>query len=255
MRPGLVPGRFCIGLLALVGGLLALAPTAPAQELFAWFNRGLLKLDYHAGDWVRYESGFTDEYGLVTDTLTVTLMQLAPTAVWLRMESGEGTDFVQLDPRALAPGSTVLDALLRVVHQTPEGLVDEDMHALRESALVQRHFADPFDTPEITRTALPDSVVQGVTLGREAVGLSEVRRESAANFVVVTELQATAELSGQVPLLGVLSSLTHTTVRTEAADGTRARRHPPLLTESSLRCIGFGRDAVVTLPEGLESSN
>lgn len=228
--------------------LLFAGTPAAAQEVFAWFNRDLLPVHFQAGDWVRYAVEEVDELGPVTDTLTVTVIEADTARVWLELRSGSGLDYLALDPGRLEPGRNVLDALIRVVRTTDAGLVDEDVAELRESALVQRHFADPFREPRILRRDLPDTLVAGTTLPREEVRLEEVRREAAGPFVVVTSLSARAELSADLPLVGILDSRTLTTVTTEAKEGGRGARRPPLVTEHSLHCIGFGQDADVALP-------
>ena len=82
--------------------------------------------------------------------------------------------------------------------------------------------------------------------------LAEVRREPAGTFIIVTSLVAEAELSPDVPLLGLLRSWTLSEVTTESAENEgRSRRRPPLSNENSLTCIGYGRDPDLKLPEGL----
>ena len=71
-RPGPSPGRSCIALLLLLATLFA-SPSG-AQEVFSWFNRGLLPVAFDQGDWVRYAVEEIDEYGTVRDTLTVTVV-------------------------------------------------------------------------------------------------------------------------------------------------------------------------------------
>ena len=157
--------------------------------------------------------------------------------------------------RAWFPGAALLDAILRVVHDTEDGLVEEDVEELRASALVRRHFSDPFEEPEVRRFALADTLVGEEELAREGVELTEVRREAAGAFVVVTRLHARAELSAEIPLLGLLRSWTRSEVTTESASGERARRRPPLTNENSLACLGSGRGAKSTLPDGIDPRN
>jgi hypothetical protein len=230
-----------------------LAAPASSQEVFSWFNRGLLPIGFERGDWVRYAVEEIDENGPATDTLTVTVIEADSARVWLRLESVSGIDYLALDPGHLHPGQNVLDALRRVVHSTEAGLVEEDVDELRASALVQRHFSDPFQDPELVRRALPDSTVNGVELVRERVVLHEDRRQPAGQFTVVTTLDAVAELSETIPILGLLRSRTRTRILTESvSDEAPRRRRVPLLTEISLTCTGFGREAEATLPEGLQ---
>jgi hypothetical protein len=252
-RPGLVPGRSTI-VFFLLCVLLGAAP-AEGQEVFSWFNRGLLPVDFTHGDWVTYAVEEIDEYGAVRDTLTVAVVHVDSAEVWLRLDSPTTTDFIALDPARVEPGAELLDAIIRVVHDTEEGLVEEDLEEMRGSALVQRHFSDPFRDPRVKRDALADTLFSGTTLSRERVELEELRREEVGAYVVVTDLFARAELSPHVPLLGLLSSWTLSEVTTEAADGARSRRRPPLVNESSLTCIDFGRGAGPGLPEGLRLSN
>jgi len=249
-RPGSVPGRSFIFLLLA----LLLAVPASAQEVFSWFNRGLLVVAVERGDWVRYAVEEIDEYGAVRDTLTVTVMENGPKVMWLRLESPTTRDFVALDRAQVRPGANLLDAVRRVVHDTPDGLVEEDVQGLRDSALVQRHFSDPFVDPEIVRTALADTLLGEVGIAREKVTLAEERREQVGTVTVVTKLRARAELSRSVPLLGLLRSWTLSEVTTESAS-SRGRRRPPLTNENALTCIGYGRGSQVALPEGLGNGN
>jgi hypothetical protein len=150
----------------------------------------------------------------------------------------------------------LLSAILRVVRTTDTGLVDEDLDEMRESALVRRHFSDPFQQPEIHRVALPDTLVNGALLQRERVHLTEVRRETAGVFTIVTTLRAHAELSRDVPLLGLLRSWTLSEVATESArDEGGGRRRPPLVNENTLVCIDSGRLPDPTLPAGLNRTH
>ncbi len=268
-RPGSFPGRSCA--VALVVALLIAPAGAAAQEIFSWLNRGLAPVEFVAGDWVRYQASVTDENGQVTDTLTVRVLHVFDHVfdhvvdqgieqgigqeVWLGLETSSGLDYIALDPEQLDPGRQILDALLRVVRMTDAGLVEEDVEALKRSALVQRHFTDPFVAPNVERHALPDSVVGGEAIGREAVLLDETLSESAGVFVIRTRLRARAEMSPAIPLLGLLRSQTNSVVTTEAADGGRDRRRPALFTQTSLLCIGYGRDGESALPEGIESAN
>ncbi|RKZ17087.1 hypothetical protein DRQ53_04460 [bacterium] len=242
-------------IVALVAALLIVPAGAGAQEVFSWLNRGLAPVEFVPGDWVRYQASVVDEYGQVTDTLTVTVLRAVDREVWLGMETSSGLDYIALDPDQLEPGRQILDALLRVVRSTEAGLVEEDVEALKRSALVQRHFTDPFVAPNVERHALPDSVVQGEAIVREAVLLDETLSEPAGVFVIRTRLRARAEMSPAIPLLGLLRSQTNSVVTTEAASGGRDRSRPALFTETSLLCIGYGRKAEIALPEGIESAN
>ena len=243
-------------LVMLVMFVVGYPVSASAQEVFAWFNRGLLPITFERGDWVRYAVEEIDENGIATDTLTVTVIEADSARVWLCLESLSGVDYLALDPDRVRPGQFVLDALQRVVHSTGAGLVEEDVDELRASALAQRHFSDPCENPGVIRRALPDSLVGGVELARERVDLHEVRRQLAGAFNVVTRLDAEAELAAAIPLLGLLRSRTMTRVTTESAsaEGPR-RRWPPIMTENSLICIGFGKDAKLRLPAGLRPGN
>ena len=253
-RPGNFPG--CTWIVVVVVLTILVSVPASAQEVFSWFNRGLLPIVFQRGDWVRYAVEEIDENGVATDTLTVTVIEVDSTRVWLRLETVSGIDHLVLDPDRLRPGQNVLDALRRVIHSTAAGLVEEDVDELRASALVQRHFSDPFEDPEVLRRALPDSTVGGVELARERIDLHEVRRQLAGQFHVVTRLDAEAELAEAIPLLGILRARTLIQVTTESASAdTPRRRRPPLLTENSLICIGFGTDADLNLPEGLQPGN
>lgn len=226
-RPGRAPGRCCVGALLCGLSLFAAPADLSAQEVFSWFNRGLLPVEFHEGDWVRYEATSIDEYGPVTDTLSVSVVSVADDSVWLRMESARERDFVSVDPARLSPGRSILDALTRVVRQTDEGWVEEDLERLRESALAQRHFSDPFHEPVLLRQALADTVCSGVSLQREAVALTETRREGAGGIVIVTQLEARAEISAAIPLTGLLRSRTNSVVSTESATAGSGRRRPP----------------------------
>ena len=256
-RPGNFPGRVRVAMITLITIVTVLsvnlASPACGQEVFAWFNRGLLPIAFERGDWVRYAVEEIDENGIATDTLSVTVIEADSARVWIRLESLAAVDYLALDPDRLRPGWNILDALQRVVHATAGGLEEEDVDELRASALVQRHFSDPFESPEVLRRALPDTAVGGVELARERVDLREVRRQLAGQFSIVTGLVAEAEISAAIPLLGLLRSRTVTRVITESASGEAPRRRrPPILTETSLVCIGFGRDAETAFPDGLQ---
>jgi hypothetical protein len=252
--PGLVPGRSALAFISLILILCCAVPSS-AQEVFSWFNRGLLPVDFTEGDWVSYAIEEVDEYGAVRDTLTVTVVEVDSSRVWLRLESPNTVDYVALDPERVSPGAEMLEAIVRVVHDTDAGLVEEDLEEMRGSALAQRHFSDPFRDPEIRRRALADSLVGGHPLTREAVELVELRREAVGAYVVVTDLFARAQLSPEVPLLGLVSSWTLSEVTTEAAEGGRSRRRPPLVNETALTCLDFGRGTEARLPEGLFPGN
>jgi hypothetical protein len=254
LSPGIFPGLTRFAAFVVLATCLSLP--APAQEVFSWFNRGLLPITIERGDWVRYAVEAVDENGVATDTLTVTVIEADSVQLWLSLESLAGVDYLALDRDRLRPGQNILDALQRVIHSTATGLVEEDIDELRASSLVQRHFSDPFENPEMLRRTLPDTAVGGVELARERVDLHEIRRQLAGQFEVVTRLDAEAELAGTIPLLGLLRSRTLIQVTTESASaGATRRRRPPLLTENSLICIGFGEDSDLELPAGVQPGN
>jgi hypothetical protein len=229
------------------------AASADAQELFSWYDRGLLSVRFEPGDWIRFASEQLDEGGLSTDTLTVQVAQVDTARVWLIVDSGSGRDYVELDPVRIRNGEA-LDALSRIVSETDEGLVETDVAELRASALARRHFADPFVAPEVESASLPDTTIAEREISRRRVELIEERRETAGQFTVVTRLSATAELSEDLPVLGVIHSRTVSEVTTESPEGSpRRRRPPPILVENSVRCLGFGHGPVPVLPEGLHS--
>ena len=74
-----------------------LAAPATSQEVFSWFNRGLLPVGFERGDWVRYAVEEIDENGLATDTLTVTVIDVDTARVWLRLESLSGPAVPELN--------------------------------------------------------------------------------------------------------------------------------------------------------------
>jgi len=65
-----------------------------------------------------------------------------------------------------------------------------------------------------------------------------------STLVLTTELHANAVISPEIPLAGILRAHSVSTVRSETIrDGSTRRRRdrPPLVTESTIECIAFGR--------------
>jgi hypothetical protein len=130
----------------------------------------------------------------------------------------------------------------------------QDLAELRENPLVRRHFEDLFEHPQVSRTALPDTVIAGARVGRERVVLTESRDQRVPmgrrTLVHHTLAQSVAEISTSVPLFHLLSAVTRTEVDT-TSDPPDARRRPPppIITELTLRCLEFGHDASDKLPK------
>ena len=239
--------------------LVAQVPAAQAQDLLSWWNRDLLPIDLVAGDWIELEFTDISEEGAFTDSMRVeVLLAPADAPAWVLVEGatrGE-SDFFLIDFPLLRSGASPMDALLRLVRQQVDGtLVEEDLADHRDSRLVRRHLEDPFENPEITRRAAPDTTFAGQSLPREHVLLHELRVEERpmgpVTTVIRTELAAHAVVSPGIPVLGLLSATTRTVVTTEQrrAGKSRERRGaPPLESIRGLRCLGFGRGEPSRLP-------
>jgi hypothetical protein len=238
---------------------VAQVPAAQAQDLLSWWNRDLLPIELTEGDWVELEFTDISEEGAFTDSMRVEVL-LAPVGgpAWLLVEGatrGE-SDFLLIDFPLLRSGASPMDALLRLVREQVDGtLVEEDLSDHRDSRLTRRHLEDPFQNPEITRRAAPDTTFAGHPLAREHVLLRELRVEERpmgpVTTVIRTELVAHAVLSPDIPVLGLLSATTRTVVTTEQRrEGKRRERRgaPPLETIRGLRCLGFGQGEASRLP-------
>ncbi len=97
----------------------------------------------------------------------------------------------------------------------------------------------------------------------EATG-SNPRRDQVieVGIVVIEGLRITRRYSSlvnpgqRIPVwIRKLTGIDDSVVTTEAASGGRDRRRPALFTQTSLLCIGYGRDGESALPEGIESAN
>lgn len=254
-RPGRTPGRssYVGALFLLVLPALLLAPRpAAAFELLSWWRRDLLDVRWEPGDWATYAQTEWTEDGVVTDTVTVRVLDAgSPDRRWIEVEdlAGRGADRILLRPDALRDGDDLLAAVDSVLRRegTDGVWIAEDVGAMRDQRLVQRHLSDPFDEPTVERTALADTTLQDGTIPRERVVLSEVQREERAvgrsTLVVTTRLRAEAVVSPAVPLAGILAarSVSSVTTTTEGQGSGRPRRAaPPLVTERRVECIAFG---------------
>lgn len=253
-RLGRVPGRSSY---ALVGVLLIpflLLPARPAQalELLSWWRRDLLELRWDVGDWATYRQAEFNEEGVFEDVVTVRVFAASSDdARWIEFasEGGGTTDRLLIRPGALRDASDPLAAVDSLLRREGEGdWIVQDVDAYRDDRLVQRHLSDPFVEPTIARSALADTTIAGRVISRERFDLDETRREERSlgrsQLVVTTRLHATAVLSRDVPLAGILRarSIASVTTTTEGEGSGRGRRGmPPLVTERTIECIAFGR--------------
>lgn len=238
---------------------MAQVPAAQAQDLLSWWNRDLLPIELIEGDWIELEFTDISEEGAFTDSMRVEVLRApADGPAWVLVEGatrGE-SDFFLIDFPLLRSGASPMDALLRLVREQVDGtFVEEDLSEHRDSRLMRRHLEDPFEDPEITRRAAPDTTVAGQSLAQEHVLLRELRVEERPmgplTTVIRTELAAHAVVSPDIPVLGLLSATTRTLVTTQQrrAGKPRERRgSPPLETIRGLRCLGFGRGEASRLP-------
>ncbi len=250
----------------LVGLLMAGATSSQAQgtELFTWWQRQLLPLDFEAGSWIELERFEAAEGQSWLDTLRVDVLAAdADGTVWVQAgQSSTSKGFVvHLDPANLAPDRPVLGAIL-AFFSTDDGRTfsPESLDSAHRSRFARRHLEDPFREPLIERAALADSSMGSQTISREAVHLSETQETRAPmgqrELIHATVLDARAVISPAVPILGLLEVVTtaETSSRWEGSGSGRTRPpQPPLYSEVRLRCVGFGREAPLGLPRGIAS--
>lgn len=246
--------------IALLIATCLVPPPAWGQELLSWWKRDLLPLELEPGSWVVYASEELSEGQTYVDTLRVEVLAADSLGRrWIELEDAGSRerDLLLVDPTLLSPDRSLLDALVRHLRWLPgDELIEEDVEEHRRSRLVARHFQDPFRDPEIDRTAMADTSIQGRTWGREKVVLREVREEPrpVGGGALVTRLRSEAELSAAVPVFGVLRGRSVTEVLTRSGDGEedpRRRRMPPLRSEFRWICLEFGRGEAAGLPDAL----
>ena len=246
-----------MSLLLLATSWFALRPApARAQELLSWWNRGLLPVELTAGSWAVFASEELAEGQVYVDTLSVHVYEAdSDSLAWVEVADA-GTaerDLLLIDVRELGADGPLLDALIRHLRWLPGGeVIEEDVEEHRRSRLVQRHFQDPFESPQITRQALPDTLVGARSIARERVVLEELREESTPvdGLTQITRLVSVAELSPDLPIFGVLRAQSVTEVATRS-ESRRDRRMPPLRSEFRWQCLEWGRDGAKVLPVGI----
>lgn len=249
-----MPGRssYLLGVLVLPFVLLLPRPAA-ALELLSWWRRELIEVEWTPGDWATYAQTSWSVDGVVTDTVTVRIREAtSPEVVWLEVETHgrPGMDRVLLRPAALKRDGDPLAAVDSLLHREADDgpWLVENVDDYRDQALVQRQLRDPFVDPEITRSALPDTTIDDRSVARERVQLAEAQREESpvgrSTLVVTTDLRAVAVVSPAVPLAGILRarSVSTRTTTTEGEGSRRSRRgRPPVVTETRVECLAFGR--------------
>ncbi len=262
-RPGRTPGRpvFRVVVSSVLLALVVWPSVASASELLSWWRRDLVDVRFEPGDFATYAQVEITEDGALVDTVTVHVYAAeVPERRWLELRSrGAGTvDRILLRPDALRRDGDPLAAVDSLLRRERDGRwIVEDVESYRDRRLVRRHLTDPFVDPQVERTALTDSTIASRTISRERVRLVEERREERtigrSTLVVRTRLRAEATISPQVPLAGLLTATTLSTVTTttEGEGSARSRRAaPPLVTERRLECLEFGHDSARRLLPG-----
>lgn len=240
---------------------LSLAFSAAGDELFSWWERGLLDLSLEPGAWVVVEGREDDGHRAEVDTLRCDVLAAENGLRWLRMESSRSDDAWILSVeyeslRKLRPLVDSLRDLYRV--QTGGALTREELSELKESQMFRRRLQDPFEDPEITRESLPDTLVHGQALARDRVVMSERREKRIPlgknELEYSIELHSVAQMSAAIPIFGVLHSETETTERTvHHRLDERSPVEPPETQHlrRELRCLGFGQAEPLGLPAAI----
>jgi len=236
---------------------LTLPSASNGQEVFSWWRRELLELDLKPGGWVEFEITELSEGQQTVERIRCQVLD-GPGADghWIALSwPGQPEWFVLrlADEERMRQGE-VLDALLELYRMLPaDAVAREDVAEVREDRLLRRHFQDLFEDPSVERRALPDSVLGELVLSREELILRE-RREDRVKMgrrevLYIQEVESHAEISAMVPLFGLLKSNTRTVLRSE---GEGRDAPPPLITESTVVCVGFGhQDPASALPKGI----
>ncbi len=238
----------------LLAGVVAWPSVVSASELLSWWRRDLVEVRFDPGDFATYSQVEITEEGALVDTVTVRVYEGdTPARRWLELSSrGAGTvDRILVRPDALRRDGDPLAAVDSLLRRERDGRwIVENVESYRDRRLVRRHLTDPFVDPRVERITLPDSTIGTRTIARERVRLMEEQREERtigrSTLVVLTRLRATATISPDVPLAGLLTATTLSTVTTttEGEGSARSRRAaPPLVTERRLECLDFGHDS------------
>lgn len=262
-RPGSRPGRSRTWGLALLLVVVVATPVLASSsgDLFSWWRRQLLPLSFPEGGWVTVAREEVAEGQVLSDTLTCRVLTITdPGARWILVESAGETDrwILEVEVERLGPDHAPLDAV-RSLHRWPRGgkAQPEDLVELRENSFARRSLEDMFQSPEVTRTDRPDSLIAGVPVRRQTVELVEVQETRLPMgdraMVHTTDLRSRATLSPDVPILGVLASFTRTVSSTRWEGNVRGQRsaQPPLVSETRTRCLDFGIAVPEPLPEGI----
>ena len=230
---------------------------AMAQEIFSWWRRDLLELDLTPGDWAEFEITELSEGQRTVERIRFEVLDGHDAdANWIALSwPGQPEWFVlKLTEEDSLKQLEILDGLLELYRMLPaEAAIREDVARVRDDRLLRRHFQDLFEDPIVERSALPDTTIAGSVLPRESLVLRERREDRVkmgrAEVVYVQEVESRAQLSSAVPLFGLLRSETRTVLSSE---GEGRDAPPPLITESSVVCLGFGHhDPAPGLPQSV----
>lgn len=263
LRPGLVLGRLRTSLLCLlVLGSAAPALASSSGDLFSWWRRQLLPISFEEGGWVTLARQETAEGQVVSDTLTCRVLASTDEAsTWIQVESSGDPErwVLQVDLAKLRATDEPIAAVLGVFRVAPGGpAVREDLSELKENSFARRSLEDMFTSPEIVQTDLPDSLVSGAAIRRQAVQLSETQETTLPmgdrRMIHSTELFSRATLSPDVPVVGLLESFTRTVSATRWEGNLRGSRptQPPLISQTHTRCLAFGREPARPRPPGVD---
>lgn len=264
-RPGLPPGRrrLAAAIVVACGMGSVLPPAASAHELLSWWSRDLLPISLEPGEWVEVESREASQGESYSDTLRCEVLQADGSLRWVRLVAGHGVEewFVQIDLNRLESAESVLELVTRLYRREGKSLLPESVEELNSSAVARGRLRDPFQSPQIRREALPDSIVFGQPVRREQVVLRETNERriplGKQSMLYRQTLHSRATLSADVPIFGLLASETYHEEQTERFDANgRAIAAPPAIRDvrSWLRCLRFGRELSVRLPQGLDLS-
>jgi hypothetical protein len=230
------------------------------QELFSWWRREMIEIDLVPGAWAEFEITELAEGERSFERLRCEVLDGGESeGNWIALSwPGQEEWFVLelTDPDSLR-GGEILDGLLDLYRMLPGGAAArEDVAEVQNDRLLRRHFQDLFDDPRVESAALPDTILDGRSLPREWLRLTERREDRVkmgrGDVVYVQEVESLAETSTAVPLFGLLRSRTHIVLSSE---GGGRDAPPPLITETSVVCAEFGhRSPPNGLPEAVRRS-
>jgi hypothetical protein len=221
-----------------------------------------LPISLEPGQWIEFESREESQGEAYTDTLRCEVLEADASLRWIRLVAGHGLEewFIQIDLARLRSAASILELVTALHRREGESLVPESVEELNDSAVARGRLRDPFVDPEIRRQALPDSLVLGQSLRREQVVLHETSERRIAlgkqSMLYRQVLHSRATLSPDVPIFGLLASETYHREQTERFDADGRKLGAPDTAQgvrSWLRCLRFGRDLPVRLPQSLSA--